>query len=468
MATAFASVVLCAVLLAAAAEARSPHKQCKRRCSAARIACRTDRGAPARTTLRACRDAFFAARRSCARDRPCRRRLKRERRACEAPALQAYEEATAPCADGFAACRACCKMGGLPAECDPSHLCPGAIVGDPDKPPVVAFTAVEPGAATIRGTVANVDAGRLRISGWAQTDRWYAQPALDQPFTDVCADGSFSIASHPWRRFVGLVVDDTYVIPDAPSIDYHPSIGPGVVAWDEFPAPTREVTLGTTPFLVKDSNLNPTGPGPCVFSGDDTNVVQDGPGSVRLRITNRDGTWQCAEIHARAALGYGSYRVRTTARLDLLPRPIVFADFLFRSLTAEADIECSQTLTGVAGRCQAVVQPFSRPGNLTYFDMPPVAETTHELVWLPDSVTFRIWRGHDDTPGAGDLIAEWRYSGPDVPSAAGTLLYRLNLWLVDGAAPADGLEHEVVLSDFSFRPPGATSSTATRTARPRR
>jgi hypothetical protein len=314
----------------------------------------------------------------------------------------------------------------------------------------VTFTGTQPGDGTIRGVVSNVSTQGPRIVGWAQKDRWYVQPTSAEPFTAIsCADGSFSLTTNPWTRFVLLLVDEGYQVPAGPSLDRHPSIGDGVVAWAESPGPTEQVTVGTTRFFKKTSNGLATGPGPCPFAA--TNVVQDAAGVVRLRVAPVGGAWSCAEIYAERPFGYGRYRIKVTGRLDALPRPLVFGDFLFRSLTAEVDLECSEALTGVAGRCQAVVQPFHLPDHIRYFDMPPVSETTHEIVWAPDAVTFRVWQGHTDDPAPGDVLLEWQYTGDYLPAAAGeALLYRVNLWLLGGATPIDGLERDISLSDFSF------------------
>jgi hypothetical protein len=316
----------------------------------------------------------------------------------------------------------------------------------------VTFSGTQPGDVTIRGVVANVNARDLRIVGWAQQDRWYVQPTSAEAFTPIsCADGSFGLTTNPWTRFVLLLVDDRYQVPPGSGIDRHPSIGDGVLAWAEYPGPTARVIVGTTRFWKKSSNGLATGPGPCPFA--DANVVQEAAGVVRLRVAPGANAWRCAEIYAEKPLGYGRYRIKVSGRLDALPPPIVFASFLFRSLTAEVDLECSEALTGAPGRCQAVVQPFHLPDHIRYFDMPAVSETTQEIVWLPDSVTFRVWKGHADEPAAGDVLLTWHYAGAYVPAAEGeALLYRVNLWLLGGAAPADGLEREVSVSDFSFTP----------------
>lgn len=53
------------------------------------------------------------------------------------------------------------------------------------------------------------------------------------------------------------------------------------------------------------------------------------------------------------------------------------------------------------------------------------------------------------TNAEGATLAEWSYSGPDVP-AEGEIPTRLNLWLIGGEPPVGGGDVEVVLSDFTF------------------
>jgi hypothetical protein len=67
-------------------------------------------------------------------------------------------------------------------------------------------------------------------------------------------------------------------------------------------------------------------------------------------------------------------------------------------------------------------------------------------------VAFRSLIGFASEPtDPSDVIAEWTYTGGDVPPADGENA-RINLWMFRGEPPADGQSVEVIVSDFSFVP----------------
>ena len=112
--------------------------------------------------------------------------------------------------------------------------CPGTVIGDTSGTPGVDITsASSSGNRRISGTARDVDAREIRVVLWAKTDKWYVQPLIASPYTDICSDGSWSNWSHPWNRMVALLVDQSYSPGATPT--NHPSSDAGVVAWDEWP-----------------------------------------------------------------------------------------------------------------------------------------------------------------------------------------------------------------------------------------
>jgi hypothetical protein len=305
------------------------------------------------------------------------------------------------------------------------------------------------GDDTVRGRVRNVDPTATSVVGWARTDRWYVQPRADAPRTPIAADGSFALMTNPWRQFVALLVDDSYAVPPGPSLDRHPRTDPGVLAYAEVPARSPLRFAGAT-WDVKASDPFATDPGPCVFAAE--NATVDSEGRLHLRTAEGADGWTCAEIVHERSLGYGEYLFRLATDVHDLPTPVVFSPFLFESLSREIDIEFSRTLAA-PHNAQYVVQPYTTPGNRVLFDAPASAQTSHRILWLPDRIEFASWNGWGPfPPSASDTIAAFTYTGPDVPPAGAERL-RINLWLVNGAAPEGGRPVEVVVDSFVHTAP---------------
>jgi hypothetical protein len=349
-------------------------------------------------------------------------------------------------------------------------VCPGGVVGDLALSPRVCLADPPAGAGTVGGTIANVDGRRHRIVGWAHTDRRYVQPSLDNPFTDVCSDGSWSFATHGGSRHVVLVADETYRVPDGPGIDHHPSVDPGVVAWAEAP-PTKTLILGNRLWFAKDSNGSPTGPDGNVFS--EHNVSIDERGDLRLDLARRGGRLTAAEVHHSVRFGPGVYTFTVRGRLDDVGPREVRALFLFAAPDRsepwqELDLECSRALTGCEGCCQFVVQPWERPGNRRVFPVPIVDGATLRIEWRLDAVRFTLWRGSDVfPPPETGMIQDWIYTGPDVPQGT-RLLARANVWLVGGTGPNEDPAGALVLRALAFAPldgGGITRASSEPTAR---
>lgn len=331
-------------------------------------------------------------------------------------------------------------------------VCPGGIVGNLDDPPAIEILDAQ--AARGSGRATNIDARRVRVSGWAHADRYYPQPFLAAPFATVCSDGSWSFFSHPWNRMIVLLVDETYDIPAGPppkppSIDYHPATDPGVLAWAELP-PSPVVRFGDAEWWLKGSNGVPTPPGPCVFAPE--NITVNGAGQLRLAIAKRHETWTCAEAVLDASRGFGTYTFQIASRLDRFAPQVVCAAFLFESLSREIDVECSPALTGLPDGCQYVVQPFTTPGNRSIWPMPPVAESTHRILWDEDRIEFVSWKGWGAfPPDPEDIVQQWTYSGPDIPPP-GRERVRLSCWLFDGRPPQSDAGAVMVVHSFTHAP----------------
>jgi hypothetical protein len=197
---------------------------------------------------------------------------------------------------------------------------------------------------------------------------------------------------------------------------------------------------------VKSSPL--TGPGPNIFSDSPENVSVDASGALHMRITHRDGQWQCAEVILDRSLGYGTYSFTIASPVGALDPNVVLGLFTWDDDPAynhrEIDIELARWGNAAdPTNAQYVVQPYATAGNLKRFLQPATAPSVQSFAWASKSVTFA------SSTSTGQSIAGWRYTGKSVPRP-GAERTRINLWLQGGAAPIDASEVEVVLSNFTF------------------
>jgi len=208
----------------------------------------------------------------------------------------------------------------------------------------------------------------------------------------------------------------------------------------------RTVRFAGSSWAVKASS-SPVGPGPNVFSDSPENVWVDTAGRLHLSITCRDGRWRAAEVILDRSLGYGTYAFALDSSAGRLDPNVVLGLFTWSDDPAnnhrEIDIEFARWGAAPGSNAQYTVQPHDTAANRHTFTQPEGAPTRHAFTWAPDRVSFR------SATVAGRTIADWCYSGPDVP-CAGEERTRINLWLHGGKPPTDGAEVEIVLSEFTF------------------
>src|SRR5262249_26687924 len=148
-------------------------------------------------------------------------------------------------------------------------------------------------------------------------------------------------------------------------------------------------------------------------------------GKLHLRITHRNGQWQCAEVFARHALGYGTYRCFVDSVVDALDRNVVLGLFTYDDdPTAtnghrEMDVEISRWGNGSdPTNAQFVVQPFNIAGNLTRWTIPTgAAPTTHSFTWSAGRIDYVAHNGAFAPPPASvPQISAWSNIGGSVPA----------------------------------------------------
>lgn len=324
--------------------------------------------------------------------------------------------------------------------------------------PLLVLNPPSAGASTLSGRVYHVDPATTKIVIYVLTNQWYVQPYAALPYTSIGRDGSWSSFTHPWSKIVVLAVNPALYTPAATMITNPALGGPGVLAAASYPAAPATIRFSGFDWGIKVTGSTASSyrfdPGPNYWSNDSSVVSVDADGRLRLRIRKVDGVWQAAEVHLPRSLGYGTYTVRVNSPLHQLDRNTVACPlFLYASTRQEFDHEFSGSGGLIPGpyNAQFVVQPYTVSGNLVRYVQPAVNEWTSQIEWRPDHVSFRAWKGWAPSPSPSDLIYQWRYSGP-YNFRPGAEQVRINLWLLNGAAPTSGVGDEMVISAFSFQP----------------
>ncbi|MBD3217858.1 MAG: hypothetical protein GF310_06225 [candidate division Zixibacteria bacterium] len=312
-------------------------------------------------------------------------------------------------------------------------------------PYLINIVNLQQGDNTVHGTANILDTALYRVVLWAKTDRWYVQPSVANPYTFVQGDGTWSNSTYPWDRMVALLVDLSYV--PGSTRDYHPSMDPGVVCWDEYPDKSiKYFNWSNYRWRIKKGDL--LGPGPNYFSDDTVNVWIDQDKRLHLKIDYRDDIWYCSEVVLDHSLGYGLYTFKVDSRVDNLDYNTIFAGFIYETINEEFDIEFSQRLAAPFNALY-VAQPWYTPGNIEFFNMPNSSQTSHSFEWRSDRIICNSWNGHSDTPTGSTLIHTWTYTGEDIPIPGGERMI-FNLYLFGGEVPVQGLEDEAIITSFQY------------------
>ncbi len=352
------------------------------------------------------------------------------------------------------------SMGGLFAA-----LWCGAAVGQPKLelthvPPYGSFEGLE-------GRATGVTPGEAKVAVviFVPGAGWWSKPTAASPLTSLRPDGTWTAqvttggTDHKATRIAVFLLPASY--------DGRPVLGGAelpatlekqalatVVAVREEPK-RRTIRFAREEWAVK-SSPHRWGPGPNYFSDSEKNVSVDPQGRLHLRITHRDGKWQCAEVVSERTFGYGTYRFVLDCPVDDLDRNVVLGLFTWSDDPAyahrEIDVEFSRWGDPENDNAQFVVQPYQAPGHIYRFQWPTgLRWSTHSFTWLRDAVSFRSERGESSKPeDPSAVIQQWVYL-KDVPQT-GDENARINLWLMGGKPPSNGKEVEVVVRDFQFVP----------------
>ena len=287
---------------------------------------------------------------------------------------------------------------------------------------------------------------------------WWTKPYFAWPLTTIYSDGTWTTdittggADQQATQIAAFLLPNGYTPPamsggQALPAELYTQAADYVIA--DRPAVLRTIQFSGYTWNVKQSDT-PAGPGPNYFSDAESDVWVDGDGALHLKIAWRDGRWYCTEIINTVSLGYGSYEFTLASRVDQLDANAVLGLFTWDNTAPEfhyreIDIEFSRWGIPINQNAGYVVQPYDTSGNLHRFDF-ALADgvSRHSFNWQANGVQFISQQGET-------VLQSWNYTGGDVPPP-GIENARLNLWLNNGVAPANGQEIEVVVNSFQFTP----------------
>ncbi len=214
-----------------------------------------------------------------------------------------------------------------------------------------------------------------------------------------------------------------------------------------------------------------SGPGPNVW--DSRNAWVDSNGHLHLKIANRNGQWSSAEIYMsdNQRLGFGTYQWQILGRPDLLPGDVVLGLFNYTRPdvgpdgTNEIDIEFTTWNLNNPEHGNWTVYPAipvtrvetdndPRKPWTVYMATQQGEQSTHRFTWLSGSILFESINGFISPSERTGVFKTWRFAPPDatirIPQKP--LPVHMNLWSVEGKAPKNGKEVEVIIKNFSFTP----------------
>lgn len=214
----------------------------------------------------------------------------------------------------------------------------------------------------------------------------------------------------------------------------------------------RTINFSGFEWTVKKS-LTCVGPGPNYFSDSEDNVWLDSKGRLHLRITKKEGRWYCAEVYTEKSLGYGEYIFYVDSDVSFLDKNAVWGLFTYLDDNHEIDIEFSRWGEDNGPNAGFTVQPYYHIANIFKFNVDTgIDRTVNTFRWNKNKIFFQSVKGDQylSNPKKASIISSWDYPGQDIPNADKEKA-RINLWLMEGYAPSDNKEAEVILNKFEFQ-----------------
>ena len=345
--------------------------------------------------------------------------------------------------------------------------------------PGIGFTFIPDYGAYgfVEGQAEGIVFADYRVAVFIQVgDLWWTKPTYANPLSSIDpTDGTWTcnITTGGYDRFstkvAAFLVPEGITPPKCDPCDALPSV-PDAVA-ETGPVvrpgspPTKTVRFSGYDWKVKRRDF-PDGPGPNYFSDSQDSVWVDDGGNLHMAIRHDGANWLCSEaILEHGSFGYGTYIWQMSGDIvNTIDPMMVLGAFTWdpsarNESFREIDFEISRWADPeMQTDSQYVIQPCNAcPGcgdQCERFTIGPVetgANLTHYLVWQPERVEMRTYRGlHADAPPIEELVHAWTHTGEDVPKP-GNEHVRLNFWLFNGDAPLHGSGEEVVIKAFAWQ-----------------
>jgi hypothetical protein len=327
--------------------------------------------------------------------------------------------------------------------------------------PRIVFTAIPsaskggPGTeGTLTGRVSHFRPGQRIVIYTHTATKWWVQPLVENPYTTIHVDGSWSAPIHLGRDYAALLVARTYQPPG--QLKSLPPLDNQILAEASAPAtgppPPAQVGAPDIHFSGYDWETRdvPGNNGGALHEYDPRNVWVDNQGAMHLRITRVHDKWVCAEAYTLRSFGYGAYsfHLRDIGHMD--PAAMLslntWDDSEVEQNRRELDVHLSRFGNPDSKNAQYVVQPYFVPSNVYRFEMPPGPVTT-SFRWLPGSAEFTTTGGPHN---ASIPDASWTFT-TDVPTPGGETVY-VSLCEFTYGKVSFQHETEVVLDSFQFLP----------------
>jgi len=289
-----------------------------------------------------------------------------------------------------------------------------------------------------------------RIVLYAKSGIWWVQPTVDQPFTTIQSNSTWTNSTHPGTEYAALLVGPGYRPP--PTTEVLPSEGAEVVAVKTVQGAQWEASQKALQFSGYEWHVRNVGSnrGGRENKYDSANAWTDSNGFLHLRIANNGGQWSCAEVKLLRSLGYGSYRfvVRDVSQLE---PAAVLSIFTWDDADAgqnhrEMNIEMARWGDPASKNAQFVVQPYYVPANVVRFNV-SAGVLTHSFRWDPGRVAFKTFHG---SAAAGPTVADHVFTS-GVPTPGGESIH-LDLFIFGNAKDPLQKDAEVVIEKFEYLP----------------
>jgi hypothetical protein len=264
----------------------------------------------------------------------------------------------------------------------------------------IAFTRIpqaDPSGSSrndiIEGRVTGASPGQ-KIVLYAKTGKWWLQPLIDQPMTDLRPNFTWTNATHLGTHYAALLVKDGYR-PQS-GLDSLPQTGDSVLAVAVVSGAARPPSpvIDFSGYQWRLRGAPSSRGGRNVYSS--SNIWVDQERAMHLRISKTEKDWSCAEASMMRDLGYGTYEF-VVRGLDTLEPAAVFEMFTYDYASGavhnrEMNIEISRWGDPANKNGQYVLQPYYVAANVHRFNVPS-GTLKYSLHWEQDRATFRTLRG---------------------------------------------------------------------------